>query len=121
MSPGVGEGMAHGGVPDDRRRGARQPFCFPGYMALLLSHDVWVEICDWAGNARCCNALSLVCRDLWGLLHKRHQYGVKRQLDCTALHIHQWVKWCGNQVSSPLYLCTSVPLYTVRMIGIVYG
>ena len=25
-------------------------FCFPGHMALLLSSDVWIEICDWAGN-----------------------------------------------------------------------
>ena len=77
-------------------------------MALLLSSDVWVEICDWAGNARCCNALSLVCRDLWGLLHKRHQYGIRRQLDPHTTR--QWVKWCGNEVSSLLGIPDSCTL-----------
>ena len=39
----------------------------------LLSSDMWVRICDWAGNARGCTALSRVCRNLWRLLHRRHQ------------------------------------------------
>ena len=61
-----------------------------------LSNDLWIEVCDFvgAGNARRCNSLIRVCRSLWELLHKRHQYGIKRH------HMRQWVGWCGNQVST---------------------
>ena len=74
-------------------------------MALLLSNDMWVEICDFIGLGiyGYHNALTRVCRNLWRLLDKRHETlawrHLRRRHGGMAL-IHRWVKWCGNQVSS---------------------
>ena len=73
---------------------------------------MWVEMCDFIGVSDS-NALTRVCRNLRGLLHKRHQY-----TDCTTSAImYQWVKWCGVEwcgVQCSTGFSTHQPLHTLR-------